>query len=251
VPDLRLLIVEDEPLIRVGIRNAVAGLPGVVVVGECECVADAVVAITSDTVDLVLLDVQLPDGTGFDVVRQVGAERMPTVIFVTAYDQYAVRAFDVHAVDYLLKPFDTRRLCDSIERVRTRLARPADIVQQLQGLLDVQSQPWLQRLVVRNGEHFDFVPVDAIDWIESANNDTILHCRGRDFTFNQNLAALERQLDPRRFVRVHRGHIVNVERVLGANTLLGGAYELQLRSGVTVRTGRQYADTVRHLLKSR
>jgi two-component system LytT family response regulator len=247
---LRLLIVEDEPLIRAGIRKDVAGAPSVEVVGECDSVAEAVEAIRSMRPDLVLLDVQLPDGTGFDVVRQVGPRRMPAVVFVTAYDQYAVQAFEVNAVDYLLKPFDGSRLRESLERVHGRLAQPATLIRQLEGLIEAHESPWLRRLVVRNGEHFDFVPVDAIDWIESANNYSVLHCRGKTFIFSENLAALEHRLDPNHFLRVHRCHMVNLARIVGVNSIAGGVYELELRGGESVRTGRQYADAVRKLLKS-
>lgn len=248
--DLRLLIVEDEPLIRVGIRKGLSGVQGVEVVSECDCVADAVATIGAETFDLVLLDVQLPDGTGFDVVRAIGPEHMPAVIFITAYDQYAVQAFEMNAVDYLLKPFDAARLRASLERARGRLAQPATLMRQLQGLIEANESKWLKRLVVRSGEHFDFVPVDTIDWIESANNYTILHCRPKEFVFNETLTALERQLDPSQFLRVHRGHIVNLTRVTRVTAVIGGVYELELKGGATVRTGRQYADGIRQLLKS-
>jgi two-component system LytT family response regulator len=246
---LRLLIVDDEPLIRRGIRKDLSQMPSVQVVGECECVTDAVEAIGSSRPDVVLLDVQLPDGTGFDVVRQVGPERMPAVVFVTAYDKYAIQAFEVNAVDYLLKPFDESRLRASIERVRDRLSRPSALVRQLEGLLDAHETQWVQRLVVRSGERFDFVPVDSIDWIESANNYTVLHCRSKDYVFGENLSTLEQRLDPSRFCRVHRCHIVNIGRIVGANALAGGVYELELRSGQRVKTGRQHSDSVRKLLK--
>ncbi len=247
--NLRLLIVEDEPLIRAGIRRDVAGLKAVQVAGEAECVAGAVEAILAGGIDLALLDVQLPDGTGFDVVRAIGPQRMPAVVFVTAYDQYAVRAFEVNAVDYLLKPFDADRLRESLERARGRLAQPATLVAQLQGLLEARESEWVRRLVVRNGERFDFVPVETIDWIESANNYTVLHCRGKDFVFGESLTALEGQLDPGQFLRVHRRYIVNLTRVVGANAIAGGTYELELRGEIVVRTGRQYAEAVRKLLK--
>lgn len=248
--NLRLLIVDDEPLIRRGIRKDLAGAPSVQVVGECECVAEAVEAIRSNPVDLVLLDVQLPDGTGFDVVRQVGPSHMPAVVFVTAYDQYAIQAFEVNAVDYLLKPFDESRLVASIERVRERLAPPSTLIQQLEGLLAGHEGQWLQRLVVRNGERFDFVQADSIDWIESANNYTVLHSRTKDYVFGENLASLERRLDPSKFTRVHRCHIVNLTRIVAANAIAGGVFELELRSGARVKTGRQYSDGIRKLLKA-
>jgi two-component system, LytTR family, response regulator len=247
---LRLLIVDDEPLIRLGIRKDLSGMPSVQVVGECECVAEAVDAIRSNALDLVLLDVQLPDGTGFDVVRQVGPPQMPAVVFVTAYDKYAIQAFDVNAVDYLLKPFDEARLRASIERARERLSRPSAVIRQLEGLLQAHESQWAQRLVVRSGERFDFVQTDSIDWVESANNYTVLHCRGKDYVFGENLAAVERRLDPGKFTRVHRCHIVNVSRIVAASAMAGGVFELELRGGVRVKTGRQYSDGIRKLLKA-
>jgi two-component system LytT family response regulator len=247
---LRLLIVDDEPLIRTGIRKDLSAMPSVDVVGECECVADAVAAIRSNPPDLVLLDVQLPDGTGFDVVREIGPRRMPGVVFVTAYDQYAIQAFDVNAVDYLLKPFDESRLRESIDRARQRLSRPSAFFRQLESLIDAHDTRWLQRLVVRNGERFDFVPVESIDWIESANNYTVLHCRSKDYVFGENLTALEQRLDPGRFSRVHRCHIVNVTRIVAASAIAGGVFELELRGGARIRTGRQYTDSIRKLLKA-
>jgi two-component system LytT family response regulator len=246
---LRLLIVDDEPLIRRGIRKDLSGMRSVQVIGECDCVADAVAAIRSNPPDLVLLDVQLPDGTGFDVVRQVGPRHMPAVVFVTAHDKYAIQAFDVNAVDYLQKPFDECRLRASVERARERLARPSVLIRQLEGLIQAHESQWLERLVVRSGERFDFVQVDLIDWIESANNYTVLHCRSKDYVFGETLSALERRLDPARFCRVHRCHIVNVTRIVAATALVGGVYEFELRSGQRVRTGRQHSDSVRRLLK--
>jgi sigma-B regulation protein RsbU (phosphoserine phosphatase) len=136
---LRLLIVDDEPLIRAGIRADLSGMESVQVAGECGCVADAVAAIRSRQFDLVLLDVQMPDGAGFDVIREVGPQQMPPVVFVTAYDQYALRAFEVNAVDYLLKPFDSVRLRESIDRVRDRLSRPAQSTRQMEQLIEAHS----------------------------------------------------------------------------------------------------------------
>ena len=137
---LQLLIVDDEPLIRAGIRNDVSAMESVHVAGECGSVAEAVKAIRSNQFDLVLLDVQMPDGTGFDVIREVGAERMPSVVFVTAYDNYALRAFEVNAVDYLLKPFDDLRLRESIGRVRERLSKPVDGVDRMDELVKAHSR---------------------------------------------------------------------------------------------------------------
>jgi two-component system, LytTR family, response regulator len=247
---LRLLIVDDEPLIRVGIQKDLSGMQSVEVVGECECVAEAIDAIRSTQLDLVLLDVQLPDGTGFDVIREIGPQRMPAVVFVTAYDKYAIQAFEVNAVDYLLKPFDGSRLQESIDRARERLLRPSILIRQLEGLIETHETKWLQRLVVRNRERFDFIPVDSIDWIESANNYTVLHCRSIDHIFGAGLTTLEHRLDPGRFLRVHRCHMVNVTRIVAVHAIAGGVFELELRSGARVRTGRQYGERIRSLLKA-
>ncbi len=247
---LRLLIVDDEPLIRVGIRNDLAGMPSVEVAGECGCVAEAVAAIRSNQFDLVLLDVQLPDGTGFDVVREIGPQRMPAVVFVTAYDKYAIQAFEVNAVDYLLKPFDESRLRESIERVRERLSWPSALIRQLEGLIEAHETQWVQRLVVRNGERFDFVPVDSIDWIESANNYAVLHCRSNDYLFGGNLTTLQHRLDPGKFFRVHRCHMVNVTRIVAVHAIAGGVFELELEGGARLKTGRQHSEGIRKLLKA-
>ena len=247
---LRLLIVDDEPLIRVGIRSDLAGMPSVEVAGECGCVAEAVSAIRSNPFDLVLLDVQLPDGTGFDVVKEIGPQRMPAVVFVTAYDKYAIQAFEVNAVDYLLKPFDEARLRESVERARERLSRPTSLIKQLEGLIEAHETQWVQRLVVRNGERFDFVPVDSIDWIESANNYSVLHCRANDYVFGGNLTTLERRLDPGKFLRVHRCHMVNATRITAVHTIAGGVFELELHGGARLKTGRQYSEGIRQLVKA-
>src|ERR1700687_135088 len=161
--NLRLLIVDDEPLIRLGVRNGLSRLNGIEVVGECESGEQAIQAISSQQIDLVLLDVQMPDCTGLDVVRQIGPRRMPMVIFVTAYDEYAVKAFELNAVDYLLKPFDNQRLRNSVERDRARIAvhKQNVLAEQLQMLLDSRTRKWPERIVVKDGERFDLVPVES------------------------------------------------------------------------------------------
>lgn len=153
---LRLLIVDDEPLIRTGIRHDLSALESVQVAGECGSVEEAVAAIRSEHFDLVLLDVQMADGTGFDVIREVGAERMPGVVFVTAYDEYALRAFEVNAVDYLLKPFDDIRLRESIGRVRERLSRPAERIRQMDALVAAQDRIHAELEIATSVQHHLF-----------------------------------------------------------------------------------------------
>jgi two-component system, LytTR family, response regulator len=248
---LRLLIVDDEPLIRTGIRNGLASVKDIEIIGECDSGGQAIESILSQQPDLVLLDVQMPDCSGLEVVRQVGAQRMPAVVFVTAYDQYAVKAFELNAVDYLLKPFDDDRLRSAIQRARARLAGQSQTLlsQQLQALLEAKDRSRPDRLVVRNGERFEFVPVESVDWIESANNYVQLHCGPKDYLLGETLISLEKRLDPGRFLRIHRGRIVNVSRIIAVHPMLSGTYEMELRNGTRLTTGRQYRDAVQNLIK--
>ena len=248
---LHVLIVDDEPLIRAGIREGLAGMPQIETLAECSSGADAIEFLGSHPVDLVLLDVQLQDCTGLDVVERVGPDRMPAVIFVTAFDEYAIKAFELNAVDYLLKPFDQKRLRSSVERASQHIAayRQADIAAQLKALLNSRTRKWPERIVVKEGERFDFVPVESIDWIESANNYVMLHCGPRRHLLNESLTNLEGRLNPARFLRVHRGRIVNLARIDAIHPMLGGTYELQLRTGIRLATGRQYKSQIQALLR--
>ena len=249
---LRVLVVDDEPLIRLGVRRALEPMPGVTVAGEATTVADAVDAIGRDTPDLVVLDVQMPGGTGLDVVRAVGAARMPAVVFVTAFDEYAVQAFEVNAVDYVLKPFDPERLQQAVTRASERLAAQdaSGVAERLERLLAAaRPAPRLERLAVRHGERFDLVPVDTVDWIEAADNYVQLHCGAATHLLAETLTSLEQRLDPERFLRIHRSRIVNRARVVAVHVLLGGTYELELRDGTRLGSGRQYRDAVQQLIR--
>ena len=249
---LRVLIVDDEPLIRAGIRHGLAGMDQIEIVAECGSGTEAMQLLSSQPVDLVLLDVQMQDCTGLDVVERIGPDRMPAVIFVTAYDEYAVKAFELNAVDYLLKPFDDMRLRRSVERAAHRIAerQQSDLSAQLRALLDSRSRKWPERIVVKDGERFDFVSVESIDWIESANNYVQLHCGSRHHLLGESLTNLEGRLNPARFLRIHRGRIVNLSRIEAIHPLMGGTYELELRSGTRLTTGRQYKNQIQTLLRS-
>ena len=258
---LRVLIADDEPLIRLGIRRALEAMPGVAVAGECGAVEDAVAAIGRERPDLVVLDVQMPGGTGLDVVRALGPAAMPAVIFVTAFDAYAVQAFEINAVDYVLKPFDPERLQQAVERARARLEGPGTqaLAERLHALLAAHDspaapvdrrEPAVDRLVVRSAERFDLVPVDSIDWIEAADNYVRLYCGRSRHVLGETLTSLERRLDPRRFLRIHRSRMVNRSRIVAVHVLVGGTYELELRDGTRVASGRNYRDKVQTLLRS-
>jgi two-component system LytT family response regulator len=249
---LRLLIADDEPLIRAGMREIASRMPDVRVVGECESGAETIESLRAGGVDLVLLDVRMPDLSGLDVVCQVGPESMPMVIFVTAYDEYAVRAFELNAVDYLLKPFDEERLIAGIEKARERLlgTNHAVLIERLHALLDQRERKWTERLAVRNKDGFEMVLVDAIDWIESADNYVQVHCGDKAHLLSETMTGLEAKLDPARFLRVHRRRIVNIGRIAAIHTMLNGAYEIQLRHGLRLTTGRQYRDVILRLIGS-
>jgi two-component system LytT family response regulator len=256
---LRVLIADDEPLIRLGIRRALEALPDVAIVAECGSPDEAVAAIAADAPDLAVLDVQMPGGTGLDVVRRLGPARMPPTIFVTAFDAYAVQAFELNAVDYVLKPFDPERLQQAVERARARLAAETHqaLAARLEALLAAHdaarpAKPAApaDRIVVRKGERFDLVPAEAIDWIEAADNYVQLHCGSARHLLAETLSGLERRLDPQRFLRVHRSRIVNRARIVAVHVLVGGTYELELRDGTRLTTGRQYREAVQQLIRS-
>jgi two-component system, LytTR family, response regulator len=248
--NLRVLLVDDEPLIRLGVRHGLAGLAGIEIAGECESGEQAMQAILSQEIDLVLLDVQMPDCTGLDVVRQIGPQRMPMVIFVTAYDEYAVKAFEMNAVDYLLKPFDDERLRASIERARERHAtrNQSALTQQLQTLLDTRRE-WSDRFVVRNTDRYEFVAVESIEWIESADNYVQLHCGTKMHLLGETLTGVQERLDPRKFQRIHRCRIVNVSRITAIHPMVNGTYSVELRNGTRLTTGRQYKDAIQGLIR--
>ncbi len=248
---LRVLVVDDEALIRESLCRGLALRDDVEIAGECASGAEAIAAIRARRPDLVLLDVQMHDGTGLDVVEQVGPERMPAVVFVTAYDDYAVKAFELNAVDYLLKPFDDERLNRSIDRAKKQIlsARAGELTTQLQTLLESKAERWPDRLVVRTGEHFELVPVSSIEWIESANNYVQLHCGTKHHLLGETLTSLAERLNPNKFVRVHRGRIVNLSRITAVHPLFSGTYEIELSGGTRISTGRQYREQIQALLK--
>jgi len=249
---LRTLVVDDEPLAREGLRLWLARDPEVAVVREAGDGPSAVASIEADRPDLVFLDVQMPGMDGFAVVRAVGAERMPAVVFVTAHDRYAVQAFEVNAVDYLLKPATEERFGLTLARAKARLgAHGPD--RTIAGLMDALASPRvpLARLAVRSGGRVLFVDTADLDRIQAAENYVELHVGGACHLLHVTLSGLARLLDPRAFVRVHRSAVVNVARVEALERGAHGALTLVLRGGIRVACGRTYADRVRALFAAR
>jgi two-component system LytT family response regulator len=252
---IRVLIIDDEPLARQGIRLELEGEPDVDIVGECADGKQAVAAIRELAPDLVFLDQQMPKLDGFGVVSAVGPESMPAVIFVTAYDQYALQAFESHAVDYLLKPFSSERFKRALSHavLQIRRANLESLSRKLSALLgDAAPEParprYLTRLVVRTGEQVVVVKAEEVDWIESADNYVQVHV-GRDtHLLREPLGRLESRLDPGMFLRVHRRIILNMNRIKELHPLFHGTYEVVLRSGARLTSGRLYRRNIQALL---
>jgi two-component system LytT family response regulator len=244
---LRTLVVDDEAPARRRIRRLLAAEPDVTVVGECGDGASAVSAIAASHPDLVFLDVQMPERDGFEVVKMLPAVG-PAILFVTAYDQYALRAFDVHAVDYLLKPFSSERFRTALARARERIAsRVPDAA--LAGLAaDLRRRPaYLARLPVRTGGRTVFIDLEAVDWLEAADNYVRLHVPRREYLVRETLAALDAQLDPAKFARIHRSVIARIDRIAEVRPTSHGDAEAVLRDGSRLTVSR----TWRHRLGER
>ncbi len=249
---IRTLIVDDEPLARERLRTLLADQPDIEVVGECEDGPAAVEAIERDRPDLVFLDVQMPELTGFDVLDQLGFTP-PAVIFVTAYDQYAIKAFDVHAIDYLLKPFDRDRFEQALTRARGDLrdtSRNSEVQKQLRALLDEAADQRTDpgRLVIRGRGRIHFVSLEDVDYIVAAGNYVRIHAGDESHLLRETLTHMAERLSATGFLRVSRSAIVRIDQIQHLKPRGQGRYLIGLRSGATVRSGQSYADNVARLL---
>jgi two-component system LytT family response regulator len=248
---LKVLIVDDEPLAREGLRLMLAGDSQVT---EARNGREAVAKIRDEKPDLVLLDVQMPRMDGFAVVEAVGADKMPAVIFVTAHDQYAIRAFEISAVDYLLKPVTEERFRLAFERARNRLRAPSpdDPPRQLLSVLDAIANPrrYLSRLAIRSGDRTTFLAIDEVEWIEADQNYVRVHGGQATHLLHVPMNTIETSLDPERFVRIHRSYIVNLQRIKQLWTLAHGQYVLELVSGERLQSSRTYGEKIRTLLSN-
>ena len=249
---IKVLIVDDEPIIRRGLRNQLNRLNRYEVVGECCNGRTAIETIRQAKPDLVFLDVQMPEVDGFGVIREVGPEAMPAVVFVTAYDEYAVRAFDVNALDYLLKPFDEERFSRCLTRVEQRLSDPQkeqSLVEKLASLVGEQSKSRAaDRLAIRNSDRITLLQTEEIDWIEAADNYVEIHVGKHVHLMRETLSNLEQRLQPFRFLRIHRSRLVNADRIKELHPLFHGEYELLLTDGTRLTSSRHYRDVLQSLL---
>lgn len=242
---MRIIIVDDEPLARRGMRQLLADHPDAEIVAECPSGATALAAVQKLSPDLLFLDVQMPEMDGFEVVRRIGAARIPSVVFVTAYDEFAVNAFEASAVDYLMKPVGPERFSAAMHRVRERQTEAAAVarVAELQALLAHVSPAITQPLVVTTARGAIRIDQDEIDWIGADDYYAVLHVGAKHYLLRESLASLEERLPRGRFVRVHRSAIVNCRRV---KEIRRGA--VVLRDGTALVTSRRRRAAVRAAL---
>jgi DNA-binding LytR/AlgR family response regulator len=245
---MQILLVDDEAPARERLRRLLAGVQGVEVVGEAADGLEAVEMIARLVPDLVLLDVQMPGLDGFDVIQAL--EDPPAIIFVTAYDEYAIRAFEVHALDYLLKPFSQDRLQDALHRAQETLEAEPDPGAQLGPLLEslTAGGRYLSRLAVQEGESIRILNVEEVDWVGIEEEQVVVHAGDQAYPIRRTLTELEAGLDPQRFFRAHRSAIVNLDRVQEVIPWFKGSYVLRLTTGAQVDLSRARGRALRKML---
>ncbi len=243
---LNVMLVDDEPLARGKLRRLLADEADVEVVGEAGSAEEARAKLEELDPDLLFLDIQMPGQDGFALLESLPPDRLPAVVFVTAYDEHAVRAFEVNALDYLLKPFDRERLGLALERAREALARRdgAGLDEQLRSMLQELrgEQPYLDRFVVRSVGRIVFVRAADVDWIEAAGNYVRLRIGKESHLLRETMSSLETRLDPKVFARIHRSTIVNIDRIRELNHIFHGDYSVLLRDGTRLTLSRGYRE---------
>ena len=249
---IRVLIVDDEPLARKRLRELLKDDHEIAIIGECANGADTISATRELAPDLIFLDVQMPGIDGLAVSATFDGKQSPLVIFVTAFEQYAVRAFDVQAVDYLLKPFDRARFTQALQRAKERLRekRRDDVNRQILGLLsEIKDKPqYLDRLVIKTNDRVFVLKTDEIDWIEAEGNYVRVHFGKQSSLVRETLTHLATQLDPRKFPRIHRSRLVNIDRIQELQPWSHRDWRIILRNGAELRLSRNYRDQLSQLL---
>jgi len=250
---IRVLIVDDEPLPRERIRTLLAERRDIEMVGECGDGQEAVDIILAARPDLVFLDIQMPELDGFEVIKAISDEDLPAIVFVTAFDEYAIRAFEVNAIDYLLKPINAARFEKAVRRAIDRLTQ-SNVREPDRKLLNFVEQlraerQYTARFVVRSGSKLSFVRASDVDWIDVADNYVRLHAAGREHLVRETLKSVESQLDPEIFVRVHRSLIINLDRVEAVEPSFHGEYAVTMKDGAKLTTSRSYSERLRVLLR--
>jgi two-component system, LytTR family, response regulator len=250
---IRTLIVDDEPLARDGVRLHLEDHEDIEIIGECGGGEEAVRIIESERPDLVFLDIQMPGLDGFGVLEALGVERLPAVIFITAYDQFALRAFEAHALDYLLKPFEAERFDKALDRVRVQLRGQStdSMDDRLRSLVASfgGKERFLERMVARTNGRILILRVDDVDWVEAAANYVRVHIGPKQYLVRETMTNLETRLDPERFLRIHRSIIVRKDRIKELEPLFQGDYSIILNDGTRLTSSRGYRDRIQHFLQ--
>lgn len=251
---IRAMIVDDEPLARRRLRKLLASDPEVETVADCASGIEALSAIREHTPDLLFLDVRMPGLDGFEMLERIGAHHVPLVVFVTAFDGFALRAFEVSAVDYLLKPFDRKRFAQAVTRAKSRLLseRGVDLNRRALALLEelrAQSSH-IERLLIKAGGRAFFLKVDEIDWVEAEGKYVRLHAGREGYLLREAIGTLEAQLDPKKFLRIHRSSIVNIDRVRELQHWFHNEYRVILRDGTELTLSRSCRKRLAELLGS-
>lgn len=250
---IRAMIIDDEPLAREGLRNLLEFERDIEVIGESSNGTEAVSEIREKKPDLVFLDVQMPGFDGLEVLEEVGIARMPIVIFVTAHDDYAVKAFEASALDYLLKPIDEKRFSAALERVRHHIQEEntEEFQKKVLGFVkNLQSRKsYLNRLAIRSSGRVSLIDVETVDWIEAAGDYVRVHCGQQNHLMREKMNVVELELDPGTFVRIHRSVIVNILRVKELRSLVTGDYTVLLDSGKKLTLSRKYKDRLPRILR--
>jgi len=253
-PTIRTLIADDERLAREKLRILLESEPGVEVVAESRDVRETVAAVRIARPDLLLLDIHMPDADGFQALREIPPDVMPIVIFSTAYDQYGVRAFEIHAMDYLMKPFDQERVHEAIERVKAELVKnhEHDLAGHLLKLISSSGAPQEKKtLVIKSHGRFVFLDPDEIDWIEAAANYVKVIAGKASYLLRGQIGRFAERLDPARFVRIHRSTIVNVRRIKELQPCDNGEYIALLKTGKELSCGRSYRAELQKLFEGK
>ena len=249
---IRVVIVDDEELARDRLESLLSQHPDIEVVGTCADGTSAIETIERTQPDLVFLDVQMPGMDGFEVVENLDVERLPAVVFVTAHDAHALRAFEVHALDFLLKPFDESRFVKTLDRARSQLAKPDDseinshlmsLIEELRG-----EKKYPERLIVKSGGRVFFVRSDEIDWVEASGNYVKLHTRNDAYLLRESMKNMEAKLDPKTFVRIHRSAIVNIDSIKELEPWFHGEYIVIMRDGTRLTASRVFSDRLSALM---
>jgi two-component system LytT family response regulator len=252
---VRVVIADNEPLGRQDVRARLAVVPDMDIVAECATGEEAVSAIRTLAPDLLFLDIQLPDVSGFDVLRRVAAQRMPLIVFITLSSQHALQAFEVQALDYLLKPIDDSRFANALERVRllNTCHRLSEMEHRIRGLLEYAQERhsttrYKTHMTVKSRRRVVIVPAGQIDWIGATGDYVTLHVGDKDHLVRQTIGSLERELDPEHFLRIHRSIIVQVSRIDELVTRQKGEYLVRLRNGTELKTSRSYSQRLEEWL---